>query len=149
MERPRRRDAGVDRAARRQHHQGASRIRPHLRRRREMTPALIQSQSDRTTPRGAGSEPALIEIVKSAEVVALRTPAAEDQSEEPPLYQSRRKIYPQRVHGTFRRIKWVVLFVTLGIYYGCAIPALGSWHLRATSSRARRLAEQPFLFLLY
>jgi cytochrome c oxidase accessory protein FixG len=36
---------------------------------------------------------------------------------EPPLYAARRKIYPQSVHGTFRRIKWAVLIVTLGIYY--------------------------------
>jgi len=34
-----------------------------------------------------------------------------------PLYAPRRKIYPQGVHGTFRRIKWAVLLVTLGIYY--------------------------------
>ena len=26
-------------------------------------------------------------------------------------------IYPQRVAGTFRRVKWAILFVTLGIYY--------------------------------
>jgi cytochrome c oxidase accessory protein FixG len=36
---------------------------------------------------------------------------------EPPLYAARRKIYPQSVHGTFRRIKWAVLIVTLGVYY--------------------------------
>ncbi len=35
-----------------------------------------------------------------------------------PLYTPRRKIYPQSTHGTFRRIKWAVLIVTLGIYYG-------------------------------
>jgi len=41
-----------------------------------------------------------------------------DQTDdEPPLYSTRTKIYPQRVHGTFRRVKWAVLFVTLGIYY--------------------------------
>ena len=34
-----------------------------------------------------------------------------------PLYAARRKIYPQAVHGTFRRIKWAVLVATLGIYY--------------------------------
>ncbi|MGV6873331.1 cytochrome c oxidase accessory protein CcoG [Pseudochelatococcus sp. B33] len=34
-----------------------------------------------------------------------------------PLYVARKKIYPQKVHGTFRRIKWIVLVVTLGIYY--------------------------------
>jgi cytochrome c oxidase accessory protein FixG len=38
--------------------------------------------------------------------------------DDTPLYQARRKIYPQRVQGTFRRIKWIVLLVTLGIYYG-------------------------------
>jgi len=37
---------------------------------------------------------------------------------EPPLYAARNKIYPQSVSGTFRRIKWIVLLVTLGIYYG-------------------------------
>jgi len=33
------------------------------------------------------------------------------------LYKAREKIYPQRAHGTFRRLKWIVLAVTLGIYY--------------------------------
>ncbi len=37
--------------------------------------------------------------------------------DDTPLYEARRKIYPQRVSGTYRRIKWAVLFVTLGIYY--------------------------------
>src|SRR5579862_1413461 len=43
---------------------------------------------------------------------------ADDLEPEEPLYQARKKIYPQRVGGTFRRIKWAVLLVTLGIYYG-------------------------------
>jgi len=34
-----------------------------------------------------------------------------------PFYKPRQKIYPQSVHGTYRRIKWIVLVVTLGIYY--------------------------------
>ncbi|MFS8037318.1 cytochrome c oxidase accessory protein CcoG [Xanthobacter sp. AM11] len=34
-----------------------------------------------------------------------------------PLYEARRQIYPQSVHGRYRTIKWVVLAVTLGIYY--------------------------------
>lgn len=34
-----------------------------------------------------------------------------------PLYAARKKVYPQSVTGTFRRIKWTVLIVTLGIYY--------------------------------
>ncbi|MGH2342520.1 cytochrome c oxidase accessory protein CcoG [Segnochrobactraceae bacterium EtOH-i3] len=41
--------------------------------------------------------------------------AAADDGEA--LYMSAKKIYPQNFHGTFRRIKWIVLFITLGIYY--------------------------------
>ena len=44
-------------------------------------------------------------------------PVPNGPNDEAPLYLSRRKIYPQSVHGTFRRIKWAVLIVTLGIYY--------------------------------
>ncbi len=40
-----------------------------------------------------------------------------EAGEDEPFYQPHRKIYPQRVAGTFRRIKWIVLIVTLGIYY--------------------------------
>jgi cytochrome c oxidase accessory protein FixG len=36
---------------------------------------------------------------------------------EGPLYEKRRKVYPQSVHGPFRRIKWAILCVTLAIYY--------------------------------
>jgi len=34
-----------------------------------------------------------------------------------PLYADHEKVYPQMVKGKFRRIKWGVMFVTLGIYY--------------------------------
>lgn len=36
---------------------------------------------------------------------------------EGPLYAPRKKVYPQAVHGRFRRIKWAILAVTLAIYY--------------------------------
>jgi cytochrome c oxidase accessory protein FixG len=36
---------------------------------------------------------------------------------EGPLYEKRKKVYPQSVHGRFRRIKWTILCITLGIYY--------------------------------
>jgi cytochrome c oxidase accessory protein FixG len=32
-------------------------------------------------------------------------------------YQARVPIYPKLVHGTFRKLKWAVMVVTLGIYY--------------------------------
>ncbi|MFK8253694.1 cytochrome c oxidase accessory protein CcoG [Ancylobacter terrae] len=50
--------------------------------------------------------------------VATKQSAPEDALvEDGPLYSARRKIYPIAVHGTFRRIKWALLVVTLGIYY--------------------------------
>jgi cytochrome c oxidase accessory protein FixG len=33
------------------------------------------------------------------------------------LYASRQKIYPKRVNGKFRRAKWIVMILTLSIYY--------------------------------
>lgn len=36
---------------------------------------------------------------------------------ESPLYATRQKVYPQAVQGTFRRIRWALLLVTLGVYY--------------------------------
>ena len=40
-----------------------------------------------------------------------------EPDDDVPLYEARRKIYPQSVKGTYRNIKWAVLIVTLGIYY--------------------------------
>lgn len=34
-----------------------------------------------------------------------------------PLYAPQKKVYPQRVSGTFRRIKWGLMAVCLGVYY--------------------------------
>ncbi|ASY63349.1 Type cbb3 cytochrome oxidase biogenesis protein CcoG, involved in Cu oxidation [Sinorhizobium sojae CCBAU 05684] len=34
-----------------------------------------------------------------------------------PLYEKRRKIFPKRAEGSFRRFKWLVMLVTLSIYY--------------------------------
>lgn len=41
---------------------------------------------------------------------------------EAPLYAARVKVYPKRAQGTFRSIKWIVMAVTLSIYY--AVPWL-------------------------
>ena len=39
--------------------------------------------------------------------------------EDPPLqlYAKRKQIYPKLVYGKFRTWKWIILFVTLGVYY--------------------------------
>ena len=66
-------------------------------------------------------EPRLLKLVhdaKSAASVASVTAGSGEPDDEGPLYLARRKIYPQRVKGTFRTIKWVVLGITLAIYYG-------------------------------
>ena len=34
-----------------------------------------------------------------------------------PLYAARKKIHPKRAEGYFRRFKWLVMMITLGIYY--------------------------------
>ncbi len=34
-----------------------------------------------------------------------------------PLYAARKKIFPKRAEGRFRRFKWLVMLITLGIYY--------------------------------
>lgn len=43
---------------------------------------------------------------------------AVNDRESRPLYESRKKVYPKRVYGTFRNVKWALMAVTLGIYYG-------------------------------
>ena len=65
------------------------------------------------------TQPPLLGLVKEAEVAAAGSspaPVVEPENEGP-LYVARRKVYPQRVHGTYRTIKWIVLCITLGIYY--------------------------------
>ena len=36
---------------------------------------------------------------------------------EQPLYATRVKVYPQAIHGLWRRVKWAALIVLLGLYY--------------------------------
>ena len=51
-------------------------------------------------------------------------------------YAQRQKIYPKLAHGTFRNVKWLVMAVTLGIYY--MLPWI-RW------DRGPRLPDQAFL----
>ena len=71
------------------------------------------------TPSQQGFSP-LAKLVEEAKRTVDGAPPPypdEPDDDDAPLYAARRKIYPQRVTGTYRRIKWAVLFVTLGIYY--------------------------------
>ena len=42
---------------------------------------------------------------------------AVNSKESRSLYQARKKIHPKRASGNFRRFKWLIMLITLGIYY--------------------------------
>ena len=44
--------------------------------------------------------------------------AAVNKKADRELYATRQKIHPKRARGTFRTIKWIVMALTLGVYYG-------------------------------
>src|SRR5690606_13291499 len=65
-------------------------------------------------------------VVKTDDPISL-TVAAPDAGarrhapHEPPrqhLFEKRKKVHNKRIDGPFRRFKWLVMFVTLAIYYG-------------------------------
>jgi len=62
---------------------------------------------------------------EAAPGVVRHNVAAVNSAEERRLYADRQRIYPKLAHGRFRRLKWLVMGVTLGIYY--ALPWL-RWH---------------------
>ena len=68
------------------------------------------------------TQPNLLHLVEDAKVAESKEPSSTNMAPEPddegPLYVARKKVYPQHVTGTFRTIKWIVLCITLGIYYG-------------------------------
>ncbi len=51
--------------------------------------------------------------VERIDVKAVHSPGEKRQ----PLYEKRKKIFPKRAEGRFRRFKWLVMLLTLGIYY--------------------------------
>ncbi len=62
-------------------------------------------------------EQAAHDVSPLARLVAEAEVGGPPPDDDIPLYAPRRKIYPQSVRGLFRKIKWAVLVVTLGIYY--------------------------------
>jgi cytochrome c oxidase accessory protein FixG len=54
---------------------------------------------------------------RGGEVERLDVEAVNSARTRQPLYAPRQKIFPKAVAGTFRRFKWIVMAVTLGIYY--------------------------------
>ncbi len=54
---------------------------------------------------------------KLDEIPSESAPSLRDLKAAQPVYVNRIKVYPKRVAGTFRRIKWAILAVCLGLYY--------------------------------
>lgn len=59
----------------------------------------------------ANDQAALTGGVERLEVEPVNAP------EKRKLYKAREPIYPKRVHGKYRRLKWIVMALTLGVYY--------------------------------
>ncbi len=64
-------------------------------------------------PETAAAEAAL----EAAPGVAQIDVTAVASKERRTSYATRQKIYPKLAHGTFRKVKWAVMVITLGIYY--------------------------------
>jgi cytochrome c oxidase accessory protein FixG len=64
-------------------------------------------------------------IAHAASDVEAHDVTAVNRAADRQFYASRQKVYPKLAHGRFRTIKWLVMAVTLGIYY--VLPWL-RWH---------------------
>ncbi len=56
-------------------------------------------------------------MLDTNEIERLEAEAVNSARVRKPLYAARRKIFPKRASGRFRRFKWIVMAVTLAIYY--------------------------------
>lgn len=55
--------------------------------------------------------------VERIDVQAINSPKSRLPKSGKSLYAARVKIFPKRVQGQFRRFKWIIMLITLGIYY--------------------------------
>ncbi|WP_095204649.1 cytochrome c oxidase accessory protein CcoG [Mesorhizobium carmichaelinearum] len=56
-------------------------------------------------------------MLNQSQVERLDAEAVNSAKTRQPLYAARKKIFPKRASGRFRRFKWLVMAITLGIYY--------------------------------
>ncbi|AZO66898.1 MULTISPECIES: cytochrome c oxidase accessory protein CcoG [unclassified Mesorhizobium] len=56
-------------------------------------------------------------MLDNTQVERLEAEAVNSAKVRQPLYAPRKKIFPKRASGSFRRFKWLVMAITLGIYY--------------------------------
>ncbi|RWD01004.1 MAG: 4Fe-4S binding protein, partial [Mesorhizobium sp.] len=56
-------------------------------------------------------------VLDNMQVERLEAEAVNSAKMRQPMYAARKKIFPKRATGSFRRFKWLVMAITLGIYY--------------------------------
>ncbi|MET3523875.1 cytochrome c oxidase accessory protein CcoG [Mesorhizobium abyssinicae] len=56
-------------------------------------------------------------MLDNKQIERLEAKAVNSARTRQPLYAARKKIFPKRASGSFRRFKWLVMAITLGIYY--------------------------------
>ncbi len=56
-------------------------------------------------------------MLDQTQVERLKAEAVNSAKVRQPMYAARKKIFPKRASGSFRQFKWLVMAVTLGIYY--------------------------------
>ncbi|UCI08773.1 cytochrome c oxidase accessory protein CcoG [Mesorhizobium sp. B1-1-8] len=56
-------------------------------------------------------------MLDQAQIERLEAEAVNSARTRQPLYAARKKIFPKRASGRFRQFKWLVMAITLGIYY--------------------------------
>ncbi|CAN7589732.1 cytochrome c oxidase accessory protein CcoG [Aminobacter sp. LjRoot7] len=56
-------------------------------------------------------------MLDERQVERLEVTAVNSAKTRQPLYTARQKVFPKRASGRFRQFKWLVMLVTLGIYY--------------------------------
>ncbi len=55
--------------------------------------------------------------IEQPEIEHLEAEPVNSATVRQPLYAARKKVFPKRASGSFRRFKWLVMIITLGIYY--------------------------------
>ncbi|PBB99031.1 cytochrome c oxidase accessory protein CcoG [Mesorhizobium sp. WSM3862] len=56
-------------------------------------------------------------MLDKTQMERLEAKAVNSAKTQQPLYAPRKKVFPKRASGSFRRFKWLVMAITLGIYY--------------------------------
>ncbi|MER9330645.1 cytochrome c oxidase accessory protein CcoG [Mesorhizobium sp. M0488] len=56
-------------------------------------------------------------MLDNTKVERLEAEAVNSAKVRQPMYAARKKIFPKRASGSFRQFKWLVMAITLGIYY--------------------------------